>query len=386
MLRDEARVRRTRVRHSFLLLFAALAAVAAGCGGGSRHPGATQQRDPPKPKPAATSKAPIGPFAAPHTLPHLVRGSDPSALSADVLIADRSNDRLLVVDPRGRIVWRFPAAGGQSLPLPDDAFFSPDGRKIVVTEEDVDAVSIVDVASRRIVWRYGAIDVPGSSANRLAHPDDALMLPDGSIFTADIENCRLLLIRPPAHRPARAVGSPARGCVHAPPHAWGSPNGAFPLHGGGTLVTEINGSWVDALSASGRLLWSTHPPGISYPSDSNEVRPGLYVTVGWQSPGILETFDRHGRLHWRYRPRAGDPPLDHPSLAEALPNGDFLVTDDFNDRVIVVDPHTNRIVWQYGHKGVAGSAPGYLSRPDGVDLAPPASLLTKPSGKIRVTP
>jgi outer membrane protein assembly factor BamB len=329
---------------------------------------------------------PAGPFDPPHTVPHLVRGSDPSALPADVLIADRSNDRLLVVDPYGRIVWRYPAAGGQTLPLPDDAFFSPDGRQIVVTEEDVDAISIVDIASRRIAWRYGAIDSPGSSPNRLAHPDDAMMLPDGSILTADIENCRLLLLRPPSHRPARAVGSPAQGCAHAPPRAWGSPNGIFPLRGGGSLVTEINGSWVDALSPTGRVLWSTHPPGVSYPSDSNEVRPGLYVTVGWQSPGILETFDRRGRLHWRYRPRAGDPPLDHPSLALPLPNGDFLVNDDFNDRVIVIDPHTNRIVWQYGHTGVAGSAPGYLSRPDGVDLAPPSSLLIKPTGKIRVAP
>src|SRR5262249_34834810 len=190
-------------------------------------------------------------------------------------------------------------AGGQSLPLPDDAFFSPDGRKIVVTEEDVDVVSIVDIASHRIVWRYGAIDTPGSGANRLAHPDDALMLPHGSGFPAAMENCRLLLLKPPSHRPARAVGSPARGCVHDPPRAWGSPNGAFPLRRGGTLVTEINGSWVDALSPTGRLLWSTHPPGISYPSDSNEVRPGLYLTVGWQSPGVLETFDRQGRGHRR---------------------------------------------------------------------------------------
>jgi outer membrane protein assembly factor BamB len=387
MLRDEARVRKALVRHSLLLLLAVLAVLAAGCGGGaSRQPGrhpATQRPDPPKPKQRPT---PAGPFDSPLSAPHLVPGSDPSALPADVLIADRSNNRLLVVDPQGRIVWRFPAAGGRSLPLPDDAFFSPDGRRIVVTEEDVDAVSIVDVAAHRIVWRYGAIGVPGSSANRLAHPDDAMLLPDGSVFTADIENCRLLLLHPPSHRPGHAVGSPARGCVHDPPQAWGSPNGGFPLHEGGTLVTEINGAWVDALSPRGRLLWSTHPPGISYPSDSNEVRPGLYVTVGWQSPGILETFDRHGRLHWRYRPRAGAPPLDHPSLALPLSNGDFLVNDDFNDRVIVIDPRTDRVVWQYGHTGVAGSAPGYLSRPDGVDLVPPASLLARPTGQIRVAP
>jgi outer membrane protein assembly factor BamB len=373
------------VRAVLPFVLAAVTAVAAGCGGASRHsdpvdakPAAHQQRRPqPKPKPT-------GPFARPLGRAHLAPGSDPSALPGDVLIADRSNSRLLVVDPRGRIVWRFPQPGRASLPLPDDAFFSPDGRQIVVTEEDVDAVSVVDVAARRIVWRYGAIGAPGSAAGRLAHPDDAMLLPNGSIVAADIENCRLVLLRPPARHTIRTTGSPAEGCFHSPPRAWGSPNGAFPLERGGTLVTEINGDWVDALSGRGRLLWSTHPPGVYYPSDSNEVRPGLYVTVGWQSPGILETFDRQGRLHWRYRPRAGEPPLDHPSLALPLPNGDFLVNDDFNDRVIVVDPRTNRVVWQYGHTGVAGSAPGYLSRPDGVDLAPPAALLTRIHARIRL--
>ena len=375
---------KTFVRLALLFVLVATAVVTAGCAGTGRPAAATRPTHPSHHPPPPRKKAPPGPFADPLTAAHLASGSDPSALPGDVLIADRSNGRLLVVDPRGRIVWRFPAAGGRGLPLPDDAFFSPDGRRIVVTEEDVDVVSVLDVASRRIVWRYGAIDAPGSTANRLAHPDDAMMLPDGAILTADIENCRLLLLRPPSHRPARASGSPAQGCVHDPPRAWGSPNGAFPLQEGGTLVTEIEGDWVDALSASGRLLWSTHPPGVSYPSDSTEVRPGLYVTVGWQSPGILETFDRHGNLRWRYRPRAGDPPLDHPSLALPLPNGDFLLNDDFNDRVIVVDPRTNRVVWQYGHTGVAGTAPGYLSRPDGVDLVPPAALLTRVRARMRL--
>jgi len=376
------------LRLSVLLLLAVVTAATAGCGGSGHDPAATgtttRKSHPSTVKHATTPEA--GAFAHPEGRAHLVPGSDPSVLPDAVLIADRSNNRLLVVDPQGRIVWRFPSSGNGTLPLPDDAFFSPDGRQIVVTEEDVDMISVVDVLSRRISWRYGALDTPGSSANRLAHPDDAMMLPNGSVLTADIENCRLLILHPPSHRPGRAAGSPVRGCVHDPPGAWGSPNGAFPLQGGGTLVTEIYGDWVDALSPSGRLLWSTHPPGVFYPSDSNEVRPGLYVTVGWQSPGILETFDRRGHLRWRYRPRAGAPPLDHPSLALPLPNGDFLVNDDFNDRVIVVDPHTNRVVWQYGHTGVAGSAPGYLSRPDGVDLVPPSSLLTRVHARIRLAP
>jgi outer membrane protein assembly factor BamB len=323
-------------------------------------------------------------FSRPLTRPHLAPGSDPSVLPGDVLIADRSNNRLLAVDPQGRIVWQFPRPGRGGLPLPDDAFFSPDGREIVVTEEDVSAVTVLDAATRHIVYRYGEIDRPGYGPNRVSNPDDAMLLPDGSIVLADIKNCRLLLLRPPSHRPAQTLGSPFDGCVHRPPRAWGSPNGAFPLRGGGVLVTEINGDWVDALSATGRVLWTTHPPGISYPSDSNEVRRGLYVTVGWESPGVLETFDRTGHVHWRYRPRSGAAPLDHPSLAVPLPNGDFLLNDDFNDRVIVIDPHANRVVWQYGHTGVAGRAPGYLSRPDGVDLVPPAALLNRIHARVRL--
>ncbi len=79
---------------------------------------------------------------------------------------------------------------------------------------------------------------------------------------------------------------------------------------------------------------------------------------------------------WRFSPRGPDA-LDHPSLALPLPNGDVLANDDYNDRVIVVDPHTNRIVWQYGHTGVPGTAPGYLNIPDGVDLLPPYALVDR---------
>ena len=44
--------------------------------------------------------------------------------------------------------------------------------------------------------------------------------------------------------------------------------------------------------------------------------------------------------------------------------------------MIVVDPRTDQVVWQYGHTGVSGTKPGYLNVPDGVDLAPPHSLIS----------
>ena len=304
-------------------------------------------------------------------------GSDPSVLPGKVLIADKANDRLLEVNPYGHVAWRFPRAGdlapGQTFQVPDDAFFDPSGRSIVTTQEDDFAISVIDLRHHRISYRYGVPGVPGASADHLYNPDDAMALPGGEILTADIKNCRLLVLRPPSRAPVRQLGATG-GCIHDPPRSFGSPNGAFPAASGDTIVTEITGDWVDVLAPSGRLVTAVHPPGFSYPSDTNELRPGVFLSVDYTSPGAIETFDAKGRLLWRFAPKGANA-LDHPSLAIPLPNGDILANDDYNDRVIVVDPHTNRIVWQYGHTGRAGSGPGFLNIPDGLDLAPPNSLI-----------
>jgi outer membrane protein assembly factor BamB len=194
------------------------------------------------------------------------------------------------------------------------------------------------------------------------------------VLSADIKNCRLVLIPPRGHAILRQFGTTGY-CLHHPPASYGSPNGAFPTVDGHVLVTEINGSWVDEITSAGRLLWSVHLPGVAYPSDSNQIGPDRYLTVDWSSPGQVVIFDRAGHILWRYARG-----LNHPSLALPLPNGDILLNDDFDHRVIVIDPHTDRVVWQYGHDGVAGQAPGYLDNPDGVDLLPPYSFLIRTFG------
>lgn len=294
-------------------------------------------------------------------------------LPADVLIADHHNNRLLIVDPQGRIRWEFPRPGdlapGQTFLQPDDAFFSPDGRYIIVTQEDNFVISVISVATSKIVYRYGVPGVPGAGPNHLFNPDDAMLTPTGVIVSADIKNCRVVIITPPAHVLTRVIGQTTNACRHDPPHRFGSPNGAFPMTDGNYLITEINGDWADEMSLDGAVSWSANPPGVLYPSDTNEVYPGRYLTADYSDPGQIAEFTSVGRLLWRM---GG---FNQPSLALPLPNGDILLNDDFNHRICVVDPATHRIVWQYGHTGKSGSAPGYLNDPDGVDLVPPDSLL-----------
>ena len=362
--------------------------VLGACGGGhpaSRAPSPTtgsHEGTPPN-RPTSASNAPARTtttFGPPQGPGSLASGSDPSVLPGPLLIADRDNNRLIIVSPRGQLLWEFPRPGdlgpGQTFSVPDDAFFSPDGREVIATQEDDFAITIVDIASHRIVYRYGTPGVYGSGPEHLWNPDDAMLLPDGSIVTADIKNCRLLVIGPGGDTPSKVIGETTSACRHDPPRRWGSPNGAFPMANGDWLVTEINGDWVDELTPTGTVLRSWHPPGLSYPSDSNEISPGVYLSVDYSSPGVLETFDGQGNVLWRYSPVDGVA-LDHPSLALPLPNGDVILNDDRNERVIVVDPHTNRVVWQYGETGRAGSAPGLLANPDGIDLAAPWSLLAR---------
>ncbi len=322
----------------------------------------------------ALSQAGQAPWLAPAGGPGLLApGSDPPVLPADVLIADHHNNRLLIVDPQGRIRWEFPRPGdlapGQTFLQPDDAFFSPDGRYIIVTQEDDYVISVISVATSKIVYRYGVPGVPGAGPNHLFNPDDAMLTPTGVIVSADIKNCRVVIITPPAHVLTRVIGQTTNACRHDPPYRFGSPNGAFPMTDGHYLITEINGDWADEMSLGGAVSWSANPPGVLYPSDTNEVYPGRYLTADYSDPGQIAEFTSTGRLLWRM---GG---FNQPSLALPLPNGDILLNDDFNHRICVVDPGTDRIVWQYGHTGKPGSAPGYLNDPDGVDLVPPDSLL-----------
>jgi len=124
------------------------------------------------------------------------------------------------------------------------------------------------------------------------------------------------------------------------------------------------------------VYWSIHPPGIAYPSDTNQAGLNELITTDYSYLGQILIFTNTGKVIWRFRPLGKDA-LNHPSLAVMLPNGYVLATDDRNDRVIVIDPKSDKIVWQYGRTGIPGSLPGYLNNPDGLDVAYPYSYLTR---------
>ena len=265
---------------------------------------------------------------------------------------------------------------------PDDAFFTPGYRRVITNEEFNDQIAQIDLRRRRIVWTYGRAGVAGSGAGELSNPDDAYRLPGGRVVVADIRNCRVLYVSP-GGRIVRTLGAPGH-CAHDPPRALESPNGDTPLADGGLLVTEIGG-WVDRFDARGRLVFAVRTP-TSYPSDAQLLPNGHVLVAGFNSPGRIDEITPAGRVVWTYGPASGPGALDRPSLAVRWPNGMIAATDDWHHRVVVIDPRTRRIVWQYGHLGVASAANGYLSKPDGLELLPAGSTSVAPLGRAPGAP
>ncbi len=309
---------------------------------------------PPAPTETGTREKPVPAWASPLPYP--------------IVIADRRNNRLIEVAPDKRVVWEFPSPDLGIYRGNDDVFFSPDGKSLMVNEEDNYDIHIISYAQREITFSYGVADEKGSDPEHFNYPDDAHLLPDGKIMTADIRNCRILFIDPDTVKVVKQWGEPGT-CKHDPPRYLNLPNGSTPLDNGDVLITEIPGSWISRVTRDGKLVWSAQAPHVAYPSDAYPTQDGQIIVADYSKPGRVVIFDpATKKISWEYAVAKGEGMLDHPSLALELPNGNVVLNDDRRHRVLVIDRKTKAIVWQYGVTDTPGHKPGYLFYPDGLDI------------------
>ena len=382
------RLRRRRLLGAGLLaaLLVALATALGAFSGSREDPSHMRARGDARTERAVVSGGPVAPAAvgglAALWAPQNVVGFQPgtaaayeaasrrSGLPGDLMIADRGNNRILVVDASGHGVFSYPRPGDRGhLFYDDDTFVEPGGEWVIANEEEDHAIVEINLLNRSMRLLFGHPGEPGADSTHVNTPDDAYMLPDGTFTVADASNCRILFIRD--HRIVRSYGTP-EACRHEPPRHFTPVNGDTPVPGGGVMVSEIRGDWIDEIGPEGRLRWARKAP-VDYPSDPQPLPGGRVLLADYSNPGHILIIDRRGKVLWRYGPATGYGRLDQPSLAMALPNGDVAVNDDYRQRVLIIDPRTNRIVWKYGHTDLPGSGPGHLNTPDGMDFIPLAA-------------
>jgi hypothetical protein len=236
-----------------------------------------------------------------------------------------------------------------------------------------------------IVWQYGEFGVMGCGPNQLNVPVQNTFLPNGNVLITDQLNERIIEVKPSDRSGGTIVwwfGQDNSSCNG--PSQLNNPNAAELLANGNILISDENngraievthtipstivpnGTFTGAggVAFMGVAFASRLPNGHTLITDSNNSRiveteacaDGLSCTIFWQfntnTPG-------------------SNPNGPFPTRAVRLANGNTLISDQFNDRVIEVDMSLNSgasgvIVRSYG----TINTPGYNLHNAGVMNGP----------------
>jgi hypothetical protein len=230
--------------------------------------------------------------------------------AGNILIADQFNNRVIEINPSGKIVWSFGLGpndfSAKSIIGVNDAqrvgFFTlmaGTGTPAGVIPQAPDGVAdnrvmLVDPFGK-IVWQYGQFGQTGSGPDLLNTPVQSTWLPDAHVLITDQANNRIIEV------------NLAKKIVWSYPGS--NTNDADQLNGPNSAELLENGHILIADQGNNRAIEVTH------------------------GDKIVRTFTAGGTANTV-------------AFASRLDNGDTLITDAGNSRAVEVDAHDN-IVWQY---------------------------------------
>ena len=183
-------------------------------------------------------------------------------------------------------------------------------------------------------------------------------------------------------------GSPAPEPVASPspmPSSASSVGSGFP---GGFLIADRGNGRLLAIDRTGKTWWrfptsvaGAVPAGQSFAADDAFLSPdGLTIVANDETHEVIDRIDiATGKITWQYghynRAGSGAGFLHTPDDAYPLANGDIVVADIENCRVIEISP-TKQIVHQWGTtRDCVMGAPATYGRPNGDTPLPDGGIL-----------
>ena len=290
----------------------------------------------------------------------------------NILISDQFNNRVVEVAPDGHIVWTFgsgnptlcnPGPGaiiglndaerlsggltllaGTGIPAGSQSFPKgcADNRVIVVSQQG------------NIVWQYGQAGVTGSGPNELNTPVFAIQLSSRNIMVVDQGNNRVIEIDRNSKQIVWSYG-PKSG-----PGALNNPNSAELLPNGHILIGDENNNRVIEITRDGTIVWE-YSQGLSGAAFASRLPDGDTLITDSSHSRVLEVTPNK-KVVFEYftnsDPASNSAPL--PTNAVQLANGEVIIADQFNNRVMIVNPGMQ---FQYGVVNVTGNGTNQLNGP-----------------------
>ncbi|HLQ37551.1 MAG TPA: hypothetical protein VK348_07105 [Planctomycetota bacterium] len=220
------------------------------------------------------------------------------------LIADYSDNRVVAVDDRGKVLWEQNEVYGAW-----DAEFTPAGT-VLLTEFSVSSVVEVD-ALGNVVWSYA----------ELKNPYRATRLANGHTLIADTFAGRVIEV------------TPAKQIV------WKYDKEIRPfdverLANGNTLIADVRQDRVIEVSPAGEIVWEVKQ--MNNVHDAERLANGNTL-ITLRSAGKVIEVDHDGKTMWQLDK------VSSPSSAHRLANGNTLVAE--NGAVREFD-HDRNVVWK----------------------------------------
>lgn len=307
----------------------------------------------------------------------IVRADDDSGFNqpGNILITDQFNNRVIEIDPAGKIVWHFGVGPEDISPrsvigtndaerVGDFTLMAGTGTPPGVAQASAQCaangcqdnrVMLVD-RDGEIVWQYGTFGVTGFGPNQLNTPVANIFLPtNGNVLITDQGNQRIIEVRRSDNAIVWQFGEtnvPGSDNSHL-----SSPNSAELLANGHILISDESNSRaleVTHTTPSEVVATFSAQGTVSGMAFASRLPNGHTLLTDTGNSRIVEVTRKDVKV-WEYftNTRPGSNPSPLPTRAVRLANGNTLISDQFNNQVIEVN-HAKEIVASYGTINVFG--------------------------------
>jgi outer membrane protein assembly factor BamB len=232
---------------------------------------------------------------------------------------------------------------------------TPPGASPQLPAGSVDNRVIVVNQAGKIVWQYGQAGVTGSGPNQLNVPVAVIQLPNRDFLITDQGNNRIIEVNQ-AKQVVWSYG-PTSGSG-----ALNSPNSAELLKNGHILIADLANNRVIEINKQGHIVWQ-YSKGINLAAFASRLPNGNTLITDSGNSRIIEvTHNKQVVFQYFTNTSANSNAAPLPTNAVRLKNGNTMIADQFNDRAFAINEH-KQVVWQYGQTNVPGNSTGLLNAP-----------------------
>jgi hypothetical protein len=264
----------------------------------------------------------------------------------NILIADQFNNRVIEIDPSGKIVWSFGRGPNDfsaksiigvndAQRVGEDTLMAGTGTPAGVIPQAPDGaadnrVMLVDPFGD-IVWQYGRFGQSGSGPNLLNTPVQCTFLPNFDVLITDQANNRIIEVNFWKKIVWSYPGSNTNDADQLV-----DPNSAELLENGHILIADQGNNRAIEVTRGEKIVRTFTAGGtLNVVAFASRLENGDTLLTDAGNSRAVEV-DAHDNIVWQYYtdtdPLSVVAPL--PTRAVRLKNGDTLISDQFNNRVI----------------------------------------------------